>query len=67
VMQNVVELLETAIGFERDSIMFYEMVESFVDDPEVISHVKSITDEERKHIALLEERIMGLRQASVNR
>jgi len=61
VMENVVELLETAIGFEQDSIMFYEMIESFVDDPEVIGHVKSIMDEEKKHIALLEERIRGLR------
>lgn len=63
-MENMEELLQTAIGFERDSIMFYEMVESFVDDPEVIGHVKSIIDEEKKHIALLEERIQGLRNSS---
>lgn len=50
------ELLKIAIGFEQDSIAFYEIMESFVSDAETLKHVQRIQDEERRHIALLEDR-----------
>lgn len=49
-------LLRTAIGFEEDSLTFYEILESFVTEPDALREVHRIMDEERKHIALLEER-----------
>lgn len=49
-------LIETALGFERDSIMFYEMIQSFVSDPVILGHADEIIEEERKHTELLRER-----------
>lgn len=47
-------LIRTAIGFERDSIMFYEIVGSFISDDETLRAVEGIMEEERRHIELLE-------------
>jgi rubrerythrin len=52
------DLIETALGFERDSIMFYEMVQTLVTDPEILGHADRIIEEERKHTQLLKERRM---------
>ena len=49
-------LIETAMGFEQDSIMFYEMIQSFVSDPMILAHANRIIEEERKHTELLQER-----------
>lgn len=50
------ELLETALGFELDSIMFYEMILSLLADPVILGHAERIVEEERNHVELLRER-----------
>jgi rubrerythrin len=54
-VNNVEDLLRMAVEFENDSILFYEMLGSFIDDKEVSDRLKEIIKEERQHIELLED------------
>jgi rubrerythrin len=52
---SVAELLKIFIGFEEDSILFYEMITPMIDDTETRSRVERIVAEERAHIKQLKE------------
>jgi rubrerythrin len=56
-IEEVENLLERAIEFESDTILFYEMIRSFVEDEdkETLDHLNMIIEEEKGHIRLLEE------------
>jgi rubrerythrin len=56
-IEAVENLLEQAIEFESDTILFYEMIRSFVEDEdqETRDHLNMIIEEEKGHIRLLEE------------
>ena len=54
-IDTVKELLRLAIEFEKDTILFYEMIQTFVQDRETLDHLKEIIEEETRHIGLLEE------------
>ncbi|MBW1781986.1 MAG: ferritin family protein [Deltaproteobacteria bacterium] len=49
------ELIEVFIEFERDTILFYEMLEAFIVDDETAQKLRRIMDEEKDHISKLEE------------
>jgi rubrerythrin len=49
------ELIEVFIEFERDTILFYEMLESFIIDQETGEKLNRIMDEEKDHITKLQE------------
>ena len=49
------ELIEVFIEFERDTILFYEMLESFIIDEEIGEKLNRIMDEEKVHISKLQE------------
>ena len=49
-------LLETALVLEQDSVMFYEIITSFVTEPGTVNQLKAIIAEEEKHIEALKER-----------
>jgi rubrerythrin len=49
------ELIEVFIEFERDTILFYEMLESFIIDEETGEKLNRIVDEEKAHISKLQE------------
>jgi len=51
------ELIEVFIEFERDTILFYEMLGSFIVDEETGEKLKRIMDEEKAHISKLQELI----------
>lgn len=53
-MDHLEDLLRLAIEFENDSILFYEMIGSFVDDEETSKKLQEIIKEERHHIELLQ-------------
>lgn len=57
------ELLRIAIDFEEDSIMFYEILQSFVTEPAINGHVREILKEERRHIELLKEKIVEMERS----
>jgi rubrerythrin len=53
---DVRTLVDIAIGLEQDTVMFYEIIASFVTEPEVLHQLKAIINEEQKHIELFRER-----------
>ncbi len=55
--KNITDLLQTFIGFEQDTIMFYEMLEMFIENETVKKGLESIVDEEKKHVRKLGEMI----------
>ncbi len=55
--KNITDLLQIFIGFEQDTIMFYEMLEMFIDDDGVKAGLNSIIDEEKRHSQKLSEMI----------
>ena len=50
-------ILRVAIGFEEDSITFYEIIGGFIEDEDTLKNLMTIIDEEKRHIRLLEDRI----------
>ncbi|MCP3953274.1 MAG: ferritin family protein [Desulfobacterales bacterium] len=49
------ELLTIFIGFEEDSILFYQMITPMIDDDETRAQVERIVAEEQTHIKRLKE------------
>ena len=54
-IEEIDGLIETFIEFEKDSIIFYEVLKPFVEDPVVREYLSKIIDEEKRHIELLKE------------
>ena len=54
-MNNVEDLLRLAVEFENDSILFYEMIGSIIEDKETSEKLQEIIKEERHHIELLQD------------
>ncbi len=59
---TVISLLNTAIEFEKDTILFYHMLSALVQDEEGVDLLNKIIEEENRHIAALED---TLRKASM--
>jgi len=47
------ELIELAIEHEKDTILFYQMLQSFIESPETMKELDEIIAEEDQHIKLL--------------
>jgi rubrerythrin len=54
------DVLTTAVAFEEDTILFYQMLGSFIGDERTIQHLEDIIEEEKKHIRILRERLEAL-------
>lgn len=54
-INNIEDLRSTAIEFEKDTILFYEMVRSFLTDDETQEKLDEIIEEENRHVKLFEE------------
>ena len=54
-IKSLEELRRTAIEFEKDTIVFYEMVRSFLTDQKTVEHLDRIIEEEKRHVKLFEE------------
>ncbi len=54
-IENITDLVEIFIEFEKDSIIFYEILKPFVEDPVAREHLSKIIDEEESHIERLKE------------
>ncbi|MCP3930956.1 MAG: ferritin family protein [Bacteroidetes bacterium] len=48
-------VLDQLIGFERDTILFYEFLENIIDEEKTKKHLLIIIEEERNHVKLIEE------------
>jgi rubrerythrin len=54
-IESVKELIELAIEHEKDTIIFYQMLQSFIEDPETLKDLDEIIAEEEQHIKLLKK------------
>jgi rubrerythrin len=52
--KSVGEVLTRAQGFEEDTILFYQFIEGFLDDPNAVDQMKVIIAEERRHLHQLQ-------------
>ncbi len=52
--QNIVAILAESLSFEKDTIIFYEMLKSFIDDSDVLQILDRIIAEERGHVSQIE-------------
>ena len=54
-IEQIKELLTLAIEFERDTVLFYEMMRPFLEGKDTLDHLDAIIEEENSHISLLQE------------
>jgi len=48
-IDNLADLISESHGFEEDTIIFYEMLNGFIDDPHTLDQLNCIIAEEKKH------------------
>jgi rubrerythrin len=65
-IEDVNSLLELSLEFERDTILFYEMLGSFIEDKETLRQLDKIIEEENQHVQLLEEFLSKKKALPVN-
>ena len=56
------DLIAIFIEFEKDSVLFYQVLEPFIEDPVTLENLNKIIDEENRHIQRLQE-FIGREQA----
>jgi len=54
-VHRIDKLLNIFIEFEKDTVLFYEMLEPFVEGDETLEQLKKIIAEENRHIEQLQE------------
>ena len=57
---TVEDLRRIALEFERDTILFYELIWEWIEDAEIRTHLEVIISEEKQHAKVLEERATEL-------
>jgi rubrerythrin len=63
---TIEQIIKQSIEFEKDTIIFYEMVSKFIDDEEIIAQIERIIEEERGHIKTLRTNLGSDDQNSLN-
>ncbi|MBU1566945.1 MAG: ferritin family protein [Proteobacteria bacterium] len=53
--KTVREVLARAKVFEKDTILFYQFIQNFLDDKDAVGRMETIIAEERKHLQCLED------------
>ena len=54
-IEKIEDLLEMAIEFEKDTILFFEMIQAFVQTEEIKKKLNAFIEEENRHIHLLKQ------------
>ncbi len=54
-MEQVRELVDTALEFERDTVLFYEMIASVVEKEETRLQLNQVIEEEKQHVRKLQD------------
>ncbi len=57
-------LIAVFIGFEEDTVLFYEILATFVEEAETLRHLETIIAEEKRHIERLAQVRAELEQAA---
>jgi len=53
--ESVGEVLTRSKDFEEDTILFYQFIQEFLDDPDAVRQMQSIIAEEHNHLRQLEK------------
>jgi rubrerythrin len=64
-VEQIEDLITIFIEFENDSILFYEILEPFIEDKTTLENLKKIIAEENDHIVRLQEYIGSPIQLSI--
>jgi len=51
----VESLIELAVELEKDTILFYQMLQAFIEDSDTLAGLNEIIAEENRHIEMLRE------------
>lgn len=62
---KVSQLLETFVGFENETILFYELLEIFIEEEKVLNGLRNIILEEKKHVEKLRSKMASLPEESI--
>jgi rubrerythrin len=54
-IDNITNLLNLSLDFERDTIIFYEMLKEFIEDEKILDGLDKIIEEENRHMKQLED------------
>ncbi|UCF85061.1 MAG: ferritin family protein [Desulfobacteraceae bacterium] len=54
-IDSIRTLLELSFEFEKDTIIFYEILKEFIEDRKVLTGIDKIIEEENRHVKHLEE------------
>lgn len=54
-IEDLESLLTLSVEFEKDTILFYEMLSAFIEDQKTLNHLNQIIEEENRHVRLLED------------
>ena len=58
------DLIAICIEFEKDTVLFFEMLEPFIEDGDTLEQLKDIITEEHRHIAQLNELLENTAEVS---
>lgn len=64
-LETAEELVAVFIEFEKDTVLFYEMIAPFIEDGKTHRHLQDIIAEENRHIARLKDFIANGERASL--
>jgi rubrerythrin len=53
------KMIRTFIGFEDDTIAFYEVLKTFIDDAAIADQLEQIILEEKRHMATFRDMLAG--------
>ena len=54
-LDTVESLIELAVELEKDTILFYQMLQAFIEDSDTLEGLNEIIAEESRHIEILRE------------
>ncbi len=54
-IEDLDRLLDLSVEFEKDTILFYEMLSAFIEDKETLDQLNLIIQEEKRHVRFLED------------
>jgi rubrerythrin len=54
-IEDLDSLLELSVEFEKDTILFYEMLGAFIEDQKTLNQLNQIIEEEKRHVRLLQD------------
>ena len=54
-IEDLDSLLTLSVQFEKDTILFYEMLSAFIEDEQTLNRINRIVEEENRHVRFLRD------------